>query len=305
MATLWSLIPAEPDHLQEALRLWVLSYNASHSTLMTRVVVKKNARDFVVTGAQSGVMYVSGLPVEKNVFVGLERKVRTFANAFEMLHGLAGVADIVTGSSTHLKLKDESIDYVFTDPPFGAYIPYSEINQINELWLGAKTNAAEEAIISPAQNKALREYEGLLTSVFTEVARVMKEKADMTLVFHSAHASVWQALSSSLTAAGLTVTAASILDKTQGSFKQVSGHNAVSGDPLLRLAKVAPSPLAPPRETSMLALAASSSRAAASLDNKSVRDRHHEYSALVGKALVDGVKVTLDASALYRLRERG
>lgn len=304
LATVWSLIAQQPAHLHEALRLWVLSYNASHSTLMTRVVVKKNVRDFVVTGAQSGVMYVSGLPVEKNVFVGLRRKVKTFTDAFTLLHGLSGDAEIVTGSSTDLHLADESIDYVFTDPPFGAYIPYSEINQLNELWLGATTDTAEEAIISPAQNKDLGEYQGLLTSVFTEVARVMKAKADVTLVFHSAHASVWQALTAGLAEAGLTVTAASILDKTQGSFKQVSGHNAVSGDPLLRLSKAAPIALTPSRNVSMLDMAASPERSAASTDTGSVRSRHHEYSALVGKALVGGVPVTLDASALYRLRGR-
>ncbi len=68
----------EDEDLQSALRLWVLSYNASHSTLMTRVVLKKNSKDFVLTGAQSGVLYVSGLPVEKNIFAGLRRKISVF-----------------------------------------------------------------------------------------------------------------------------------------------------------------------------------------------------------------------------------
>ena len=139
LAALWQLIEDEPEELREALRLLVLSYNAAHSTLMTRVVLKKNSTDFVVTGAQSGVMYVSGLPVEKNVFVGVRRKISTFAAAFAILHGLSGQATVVTGSSADLQLADESIDYVFTDPPFGAYIPYSEINQVNELWLGQTT----------------------------------------------------------------------------------------------------------------------------------------------------------------------
>ena len=137
----------------------MLSYNAAHSTLMTRVVLKKNSTDFVVTGAQSGVMYVSGLPVEKNVFVGVRRKIATFAAAFELLHGLSGEATIVTGSSADLHLPDESVDYVFTDPPFGGYIPYSEINQVNELWLGQTTQTEDEAIISPAQGKGVGEYQ--------------------------------------------------------------------------------------------------------------------------------------------------
>lgn len=304
LATLWHLIDDEPEELREALRLLVLSYNAAHSTLMTRVVLKKNSKDFVVTGAQSGVMYVSGLPVEKNVFTGVRRKIKTFAAAFELMHGFSGDANIITGSSAALHLPDESIDYVFTDPPFGGYIPYSEINQLNELWLGQTTETKEEAIISPSQGKGVDEYQALLTSVFSEVARVMKQDADATLVFHSSHASVWQALTASLSDAELSVTAASILDKTQASFKQVNGHVAVSGDPLLRVRKQPPSAVASPNEPTMSDLAKVNYSQPDVLPATDRQERHR-YSELVGMALVSGVPITLDARAVYQMRGLG
>ncbi|MEV8026839.1 DNA methyltransferase [Cellulosimicrobium funkei] len=302
LATLWRLIEDEPAELRESLRLLVLSYNAAHATLMTRVVLKKNSKDFVVTGAQSGVMYVSGLPVEKNVFTGVKRKIKTFAAAFELLHGLSGEATIVTGSSAELHLPDESVDYVFTDPPFGGYIPYSEINQLNELWLGQTTDTEEEAIISPSQGKGVAEYQALLTSVFAEVERVMKPEADATLVFHSSQASVWQALTASLSDAGLTVTAASILDKTQASFKQVNGHVAVSGDPLLRVRKRQVPDAVRPGAPTMDDLARTKGGPLGVLPT-TPRQEQHRYSALVGAALVSGVPITMDAKAVYRMRE--
>ncbi|MGK9280986.1 DNA methyltransferase [Micrococcus sp. Mcc89] len=300
LATLWQLIDNEPEGLREALRLLVLSYNAAHSTLMTRVVLKKNSKDFIVSGAQSGVMYVSGLPVEKNVFTGVQRKIKTFVAAFELLHGLTGEATIVTGSSADLHLADESIDYVFTDPPFGGYIPYSEINQLNELWLGQTTRIDDEAIISPAQGKGVDEYQALLTSVFSEVGRVMKPDADATLVFHSSHASVWRALTTSLTDAGLVITAANILDKTQASFKQVNGHVAVSGDPLLLVRKRVADTAAPVTAT-MRDLALAELRSSGPLP-VTARQEQHRYSKLVGAALVGGVPITMDARAVYRMR---
>lgn len=303
LATLWQLIEDEPKELREALRLLVLSYNAAHSTLMTRVVLKKNSKDFVVTGAQSGVMYVSGLPVEKNVFAGVRRKIKTFAAAFELLHGLSGDVTIVTGSSTGLHLPDESVDYVFTDPPFGGYIPYSEINQLNELWLGQVTNTEAEAIISPSQGKGVDEYQALLTSVFSEVARVMKPDADATLVFHSSQASVWQALTASLADAGLAVAAASILDKTQASFKQVNGHVAVSGDPLLRVRKRQVE-ITPPATSTMRELAMTERPPADRLP-VTARQQQRCYSELVGVALVSGIPITMDARAVYRMRGIG
>lgn len=305
LATLWQLIDDEPETMREALRLLVLSYNAAHSTLMTRVVLKKNSPDFVVTGAQSGVMYVSGLPVEKNVFIGVRRKIATFAAAFELLHGLSGKATIVAGSSADLHLADESVDYVFTDPPFGAYIPYSEINQVNELWLGEVTKTEDEAIISPAQGKGVDEYKALLTSVFSEVARVMKPTAEATMVFHSSQASVWQALVASLADAGLTVTAASILDKTQGSFKQVSGHVAVSGDPLLRLSKRAsPSVKEFAAAATMNDLVTVVSFDELSSVPSTPRQQQHKFSEVIGRALVDGVPITMNARTVYELQGR-
>ena len=302
LAALWQLIDDQPEELREALRLLVLSYNAAHSTLMTRVVLKKHSTDFVMTGAQTGVMYVSGLPVEKNVFIGVQRKIATFAAAFELMHGLPRQATIVTGSSANLHLADESVDYVFTDPPFGAYIPYSEINQLNELWLGQTTETGDEAIISPAQGKGIDEYQALLTSVFSEVARVMTPSADATLVFHSSQASVWRALAASLTDAGLTVTAASILDKTQASFKQVNGHVAVSGDPLLCVTKRSPAPVGQQVTSTMndLVMVACNGQSAAA--PATLRQQQHKFSEIIGQALVDGVPITMDARAVYEVQ---
>src|SRR3546814_2098421 len=84
---------------------------------MTRVVAKSGQKDLVVTSAQPGVLYVSGLPVEKNFFAGLRRKLTTIAQAFETIHGGSGKVEVVHGSSCAVALPSGSIDYVFTDPP--------------------------------------------------------------------------------------------------------------------------------------------------------------------------------------------
>lgn len=232
---LWAAIDGEPDELRDALRLLVLSYNATHSTLMTRVVVKTGMKDFVLTGAQSGVLYVSSLPVEKNVIDGVRRKIETFRAAFTTSFGGAGTVRVVNASSTQLDLPDGSIDYVFTDPPFGGFIPYAEINQINEAWLGTTTDDTEEAIVSPSQGKGVTEYAALMKRVFAEVARVMKDDAAATVVFHSSKPDVWAALGGAFTSAGLVVERTNVLDKTQVSFKQVVSEGSTRGDAIFLL----------------------------------------------------------------------
>lgn len=237
VAKLWSMIEQYPENVRDALKLLVLSYNATHSTLMTRVVVKDGQSDFILTGAQSGVLYVSGLPVEKNVFEGVRRKIVTFKQAFEAVAGSRSTVEVVNASSTKLGLPDKGVDYIFTDPPFGGYIPYAELNQLNELWLGQTTDRKKEVIVSSAQNKDVDAYARLMGEVFGEMTRVLKDKGKATVVFHSAKTAVWHALMQAYEKAGFRVQTTSILDKLQTSFKQVVSNVSVKGDPLILLAK--------------------------------------------------------------------
>ncbi len=235
LSTLFDLIKEFPESIQDFMKVWVLSYNLSHATLMTRVVAKKNSRDFVLTGSQPGVLYISGLPVEKNILIGLERKIKTFSDAFKLVEKSKSEVTFRNHSSTELLEGPNTIDYVFTDPPFGDYIPYSELNQINEAWLGEYTSPSNEVIINEAQNKSLVEYTELMKSVFNELQRVLRAHSCCTLVFHSAKSEIWQAIISSFRAAGFTVRKTSILNKKQASFKQTNSTITVKGDPLILL----------------------------------------------------------------------
>ena len=237
MSKLWKLTETYPGNIADALKLLLLSYNASHCTLMTRVVAKKKAKDFILTSAQSGVLYISKLPVEKNILLGLKRKVKPFAETYAMLQDYTGQVTIHNSSSAKMKESDNSIDFVFTDPPFGDFIPYAEVNQINELWLNKVTHREDEIIISASQGKDILTYQNLLTQVFSEINRVLKPNHYASIVFHAAKAKVWDAFSEAVTSAGLQIVLTNILDKTQASFKQVVSDGSVQGDPLFLLKK--------------------------------------------------------------------
>lgn len=238
LSYIWKEINSFPESIQNALRIFVLSYNSSHSTLMTRVVVKKSSSDFILTGSQSGVLYISNLPVEKNIYLGLQRKIKTFVDALALTHDSTSESYFINKSSLYITLPENSIDYVFTDPPFGDFIPYSEINQLNELWLGETTNARDEVIINSAQNKDLNSYENLMGGVFGELSRITKDRSWCTVVFHSAKAEIWQALSRVFSTNNFKPYKAAILNKVQSTFKQTNSYVTVKGDPLILLSKV-------------------------------------------------------------------
>jgi predicted RNA methylase len=297
-ARLWERTANYPDDIRDALRFWLLSYNASHATIMTRVVAKSEQKDLVVTSAQPGVLYISGLPVEKNLIDGLGRKLSTITKAFTSIRGRKGRVDVYQASSCGIHLPDRSIDYVFTDPPFGGNIPYAEINFINEAWLNCYTDRTEEVIVSNDQGKALVDYQALLTAALTEVRRVLKPAGKATLVFHSASADVWNALQAAYQDAGFAIECAGVLDKTQASFKQVTTAGAVRGDPVLLLG--AQVQRAKNVDRNVWRVAETLRREAAAAGDPAENTAQRLYSRLVTHYLANHQQVPLDADSYYR-----
>ena len=297
-ARLWKRAAAYGDRIGNALRFWLLSYNAAHATIMSRVVAKSGQQDLVVTSAQPGVLYVSGLPVEKNLLAGLQRKLSTIAKAFALVHGRRGRVDIRQQSSCRVDLPDGSIDYAFTDPPFGGNIPYAEVNFINEAWLGRFTDRTEEAIVSSSQQKTLTDYERLLIAALSEVHRILKPDAKATLVFHSASAEVWRTLQRSYANTGFRVECTSILDKTQGSFKQVTTNGAVRGDPILLLNKRRKR--TDQQIPCVWTLAEEVRQEAARTEDPTEMTSQRLYSRLIARCLADHQNVPVDADVFYQ-----
>lgn len=135
-----------------------------------------------------------------------------------------------TGSSTRLPIPDDSVDYVFVDPPFGSNIPYSEVNFLWETLLGVFTNVVPDAVESPIQHKALPDYQHLMEQCFSEFRRVLKPGRWITIEFHNSKNSVWNSIQEALTRSGFVVADVRILDKKQKSFKQATTAGAVKQD---------------------------------------------------------------------------
>jgi len=181
-----------------------------------------------------GTMYLPGFYPELNVWRHFAHKAADIARAMRAAPrtpSLAQALRVRVCSATHLAgIPDRSIDYVFTDPPFGANISYSDVNFVWESWLGRQTARAEEAVVSPAQDKSVDDYRQLMRRSFEELHRVLKPGRWMTLVFHNTAADVWAALLNALADARLEPEAIAMFDKKQGSFKQVTSDGAVDCD---------------------------------------------------------------------------
>lgn len=173
-----------------------------------------------------GTLYISSTTAETNLFNGYRGKIDDFIKIYnEKIKN-----PISVNSLTQISLFDNSIDYIFTDPPFGANIMYSELNFIQEAWLKVKTNNKEEAIENDSQHKGLLEYQNIMQKCFAEYYRVLKPGHWITIEFSNTAASVWNSIQLSLNRVGFVIANVSSLDKQQGSFKAVTTPTAVKQD---------------------------------------------------------------------------
>jgi DNA modification methylase len=176
---------------------------------------------------------------EANVFVTFERKAKTIRDHLATTARFySGRALVRTGSATDLSfLPDDSVDFIFTDPPFGANINYSEMNFLWESWLNSFTDNTDEAIVNRFQHKEISDYADLMTNSLKECYRVLRTDHWMVLVFMNSSERVWEALRSAILRAGFTLYRADIFDKQHGTFKQYVSDNTAGCDLLLHCRK--------------------------------------------------------------------
>lgn len=180
-------------------------------------------------GNLSGTLYVPSLSVETSVIDQIEERFKTIEKACSVLSSTKSNGQYI-GSADNLTLKNDSVDYIFTDPPFGANLNYSELNSLPEPWLKVVTNNTHEAIENKAQGKDSYFYREIMTKCFAEYARVLKPGKYMTVEFSNTSAAVWNSIQTALQNVGFVIANVAALDKQQGSFKAVTTTTAVKQD---------------------------------------------------------------------------
>lgn len=181
-------------------------------------------------GPLRGVYYVSSQIAEASLAVLMDGIVRRMDRGFgDSTVAQAKNAIVATGDCANTGLPRESVDYIFTDPPFGENIYYADLNFMVEAWHGVLTNTSQEAIVDRAKKKGLNDYQELMKRCFEEYHRVLKPARWMTVVFSNSNNGIWRAIQEAIGTAGFVVADVRTLDKKQGSYRQVTS-SAVKQD---------------------------------------------------------------------------
>lgn len=209
------------ERLKSYLRAWFTS-SLSRLHIMNRYAANHHRH----VGPLANTMYVSGTPTEISPFYFAKSKIKD--NDIYIDSNKNVVNQIA--SATSINLPNNAVDYIFTDPPFGGNIMYSELNYISEAWLKVFTNNREEAITSDAQNKGTMQYQDLMHLSFKEYYRVLKPNCWMTVEFSNTSASIWNAIQQAIQQAGFVIASVTDLNKGRGGLHGIYNDVAVDQD---------------------------------------------------------------------------
>lgn len=144
-----------------------------------------------------------------------------------------------------------SIDYIFTDPPYGDAVPYLELDYMWSSWMKFDVNFEDEIIISdsPIRKKTPDVYEKMLKAAFKQIYRVLKPNKYMTVTFHSTNIKIWNAIIKSVVFAGFDLEKIIYQPPARTSAKGLlAPYGSAVGDYYIRFKKPKEEKLATERE---------------------------------------------------------
>ncbi len=149
-------------------------------------------------------------------------------------------AYLITNKDTKkLEFPDNSIDYVFTDPPYGDSVPYFEQSAIWNTWLDFDVDYENEVVISDSKirDKNSKKFKNDIALCIKEIFRVLKNDSYFSITFHSISGKEWYALTSACLKSGFQLKEVQWLTQKTFAPRQLNRKKTVKGDVLITFQK--------------------------------------------------------------------
>ncbi len=150
---------------------------------------------------------------------------------------------IVKGTATDLNfIPKESVDYIYTDPPYGKKIPYLDLSTMWNAWLDLEVTESDykqEAIEGGENHKTKNEYNSLIAKSIKEMYRVLKYDRWMSFVFAHKDPEFWHLIIDTAESCGFEYVGAVPQKNGQTSFKKRQHpFTVLSGQLIINFRKV-------------------------------------------------------------------
>jgi len=189
--------------------------------------------------------WVPKQPAHPDVWKAFDSSVRRVARAKEESNKYIGdfyregeTFNIYNDSADNiLKYIDRgTVDYVYTDPPYGAHIAYLDLSSMWHAWLGLKVTddmRAKEAIVAGNQQFDERHYLEMLQNSFDQIFYALKDDAWLSLVFHHKQTNLWYSIRDMLRYIGFQYVNTVVQPLSQKTFAKAKNPLRVLGESLV------------------------------------------------------------------------
>jgi len=189
--------------------------------------------------------WVPKQPAHPDVWNAFTASVRRVANAKK--ESTAALGDFVREGDTFnvfcdsaenlLKYVDKnSVDYIYTDPPYGAHIAYLDLSTMWHAWLGMTVTEdirQREAIVGGEQQFDEKHYEEVLQKSFEQMFHALKDEAWLSLVFHHKETKLWYSIRDMLRYIGFEYVNCVAQPLSQRTFAKIKNPLRVLGESLI------------------------------------------------------------------------
>lgn len=182
--------------------------------------------EMVFTGPNSGLAW------------GRDQIVDAYSGICDLLKGsMLNTPIILNGSAANMGIRDKTADIICVDPPYYNNVQYAELSDFFYVWqkrtfrdlypdvFGRRlTNKQDEAVANPVRDGstagANETYEKLMSEIFAECRRVMKDDGVLTMMFTHKTQAAWETMTRALIENGWIISSSFPVD----SESSVSMH---------------------------------------------------------------------------------
>jgi len=232
---------------QQARELLLLAFSA---TLARASIMYRYTESPTSAGGDSGIFivyryWVPPQPTYREAWDVFKVRARLVANAKKKSNSIFG--DFVREGETFnvygdsaenmLEYVDEgTVDYIYTDPPYGAHIAYLDLGTMWYAWLGLEVTdsmRAREAIEGGEQQFDEKHYLDVLGKSFERMFYALKDEAWLSLVFHHKETNLWYSIRDMLRYIGFTYVNTVAQPLAKQTFHKIKNPLRVLGESLI------------------------------------------------------------------------
>ncbi|MCX6083329.1 MAG: DNA methyltransferase [Chloroflexi bacterium] len=191
---------------------------------------------------QKGILYIPPIEHDINVLHFLDISHGDFIRGYEEVNKVQTTElCISTSDSKNINIEDNSVDYIFTDPPYGGAVQYGELNHIWESWLKFDTFwTKNEVIVNDFKDKSESIWENSLQAVLVECFRTLKPNRWISLCYHDSSEGTWQLIQDIMTEIGFipeTTSSTLFIDTATKTLKQLFSEKITKRDLVINFRK--------------------------------------------------------------------